>query len=510
MRNAHTYGLALVLAAVGIAVFAYKYVALGLPLALTEASPTWRIETRIAFQAGIEPIKLSVPYPNHAGRYLVIEQNAITRGYGLYTASEGENRRVVFASPGARGEQLLYVAFTVHRAPRGQDTIPVQEEPPPPSVQVDEIQRLAAEALLDAARARSADARTLAHAVLDQLRQVGTDDRVDVLLQRRPEPRAVAAAAVTVLGLAGVRARVVNGVALEPGGRHLPFVHWIEVYYEGAWQPHALDTGAPGIPENYLPWWRGEGGFVRANVAGHVAASITVARVQETTWTSALSPAAFTNQQLMKFALTSLPLDTQQVYRVILMVPLGVLILVVMRNVIGFVTFGTFMPVLIALALRETTLVWGLALFTLIIGAGLLVRAYLGHLQLLVVPRLACILIVVILLITAFSVIAHALGIDRGLAVALFPLVIMTMTIERMSIVWDESGPGAALKQGFGSLAVAAICYVAMSAEFVESLLFIYPEILLVVLGITVALGRYSGYRLVDLWRFRELARPID
>jgi hypothetical protein len=212
----------------------------------------------------------------------------------------------------------------------------------------------------------------------------------------------------------------------------------------------------------------------------------------------------------MKFALTSLPLDTQQVYRVILMVPLGVLILVVMRNVIGFVTFGTFMPVLIALALRETTLVWGLALFTLIIGAGLLVRAYLGHLQLLVVPRLACILIVVILLITAFSVIAHALGIDRGLAVALFPLVIMTMTIERMSIVWDESGPGAALKQGFGSLAVAAICYVAMSAEFVESLLFIYPEILLVVLGITVALGRYSGYRLVDLWRFRELARPID
>jgi hypothetical protein len=212
----------------------------------------------------------------------------------------------------------------------------------------------------------------------------------------------------------------------------------------------------------------------------------------------------------MKFALTSLPLDTQQVYRVILMVPLGVLILVVMRNVVGFVTFGTFMPVLIALALRETTLVWGLALFTLIIGAGLLVRAYLGHLQLLVVPRLACILIVVILLIAAFSVVTHALGIDRGLAIALFPLVIMTMTIERMSIVWDESGPGAALKQGFGSLAVAAICYAAMSAEYVESLLFIYPEILLVILAITVALGRYSGYRLVDLWRFRELARPVD
>ncbi len=35
-----------------------------------------------------------------------------------------------------------------------------------------------------------------------------------------------------------------------------------------------------------------------------------------------------------------------------------------------------------------------------------------------------------------------------------------------------------------------------------------YPEVLLILLGFTLILGRYSGYRLTELSRFRALARP--
>jgi len=38
----------------------------------------------------------------------------------------------------------------------------------------------------------------------------------------------------------------------------------------------------------------------------------------------------------------------------------------------------------------------------------------------------------------------------------------------------------------------------------------VFPELLLVVLAATLLLGRYTGYRLFELWRFRELARPGD
>ena len=210
---------------------------------------------------------------------------------------------------------------------------------------------------------------------------------------------------------------------------------------------------------------------------------------------------------MSRLSLSSLPLETQLVYRILLTIPVGALLLVVMRNVIGIKTFGTFMPILIALSFRETQLVWGLVLFTVVISLGLFVRFYLEQLKLLLVPRLASVLIVVVLLMISLSVLSHSLGLERGLSVALFPMVIMTMTIERMSIVWEERGRKEALRQGMGSLFVAALAYLLMSADLVEHLVFVYPELMLVILALTLILGRYSGYRLLELYRFDALAK---
>ncbi len=85
-------------------------------------------------------------------------------------------------------------------------------------------------------------------------------------------------------------------------------------------------------------------------------------------------------------------------------------------------------------------------------------------------------------------------------------MVILAMTIERMSVVWEERGSADAIKQGLGSLLVAVICYVVMDLDQVRHLVVVFPETLLVVLAATLLLGRYTGYRLLELLRFRELA----
>jgi len=190
---------------------------------------------------------------------------------------------------------------------------------------------------------------------------------------------------------------------------------------------------------------------------------------------------------------------------VALLVPVGVFFLVVLRNVVGIRTFGTFMPVLIALSFRETQLLWGVFLFTTLVGIGLLIRFYFEHLKLLVVPRLAAILIVVIGLMALLSVLINKLGLEQGLSVALFPMVILTMTIERMSIVWDELGAFETIKQGVGSISAAAVAYLIMGIQPVEHLVFVFPELLLILLAATILLGRYSGFRLMELRRFKDL-----
>jgi hypothetical protein len=107
----------------------------------------------------------------------------------------------------------------------------------------------------------------------------------------------------------------------------------------------------------------------------------------------------------------------------------------------------------------------------------------------------------------ALSVLTHKLGFERGLSVALFPMVILTMTIERMSIVWEERGASEALQQGVGSLIVAALAHLIMTISYVEHLVFVFPELLLLLLAGTLLLGRYYGYRLVELLRFKELGK---
>jgi 7 transmembrane helices usually fused to an inactive transglutaminase len=213
------------------------------------------------------------------------------------------------------------------------------------------------------------------------------------------------------------------------------------------------------------------------------------------------------NTGLLALSLSELPVSTQNVYRVLLMVPLGALVIVVMRMVVGVPTFGTFMPVLVALAFRETRLAAGVVLFLLVVSAGLMIRGALTHLRLLLLPRLTSVLVIVIGLMLAISLLSNELGIEQGLSIALFPMVILTMTIERMSIVWEERGPTTAIKEFIGSLVVAIGGYFAMTEEHLVYLMFVFPELLLVVLSLCLLFGAYTGYRLSEILRFKDLAK---
>jgi hypothetical protein len=45
-----------------------------------------------------------------------------------------------------------------------------------------------------------------------------------------------------------------------------------------------------------------------------------------------------------------------------------------------------------------------------------------------------------------------------------------------------------------------------MGMAWLEHLIFTFPEMLLIILAIVVLAGRYTGYRLTELRRFKELS----
>ena len=54
-----------------------------------------------------------------------------------------------------------------------------------------------------------------------------------------------------------------------------------------------------------------------------------------------------------------------------------------------------------------------------------------------------------------------------------------------------------------GSLLVAAVAYLIMEIAWLEHLIFVFPELLLLVVAAALLVGRYTGYRLLELRRFR-------
>jgi len=365
----------------------------------------------------------------------------------------------------------------------------------------------AAESLIADIHAQSADVDTFVKELIKRLNSPQPDNNTALLLGKQAPVSKKVKIAVQILGHAGIPARVIQGMRLEWENREAPLIQWLQVYEAKQWRPYDPITGDSAVPADYFSWYRGTEPLVRLEGGDRLQVTLSVNLREEEAVRAAIESGRIKSPFLLEFSLFSLPIHAQAVYRILLLIPVGAFLLVILRNVIGIKTFGTFMPVLIALAFRETQLLWGIILFSLVVGLGLSARRYLEHLKLLLVPRLACVLFVVVLLMAALSVLTHKLGFERGLSVALFPMVILTMTIERMSIVWEERGASEALQQGVGSLIVAALAYLIMTIGYVEHLVFVFPELLLVLLAGTLLLGRYYGYRLVELLRFKALGK---
>ena len=507
MRRAHLYVLAGLLTAVALAFFLYKVFIFGFPLKPDARTNIWRVEVRLQFQANGGPVKATMFLPYRTGNVTVLDQSFVSPGYGITTAPEPSiGIRAAYSIREAKGVQTLYYRAVVQSArisderardPRPQLQAPVLKGP----------QLAAAEAIIKTVQRQSSDEATFAALLIKRLKQARSGDEVDFLLGHLPSNHRLVTVAVRLMQFAGIPARVVNGLALAPERRNAQFHYWLEYYADGRWHPVHVSEAVQQPNQVYLSWWRGNAPFAEVSGGKRLGYNIATRHSYEYAIRSALAQEQALEKRLVEFSLFGLPLQAQLLFRTILVIPFGILFLVVLRNVVGVKTFGTFMPVLIALGFRETGLLWGCIFFIVLVSLGLAIRFYLERLKLLVVPRLAAIVIVVILLLAMLTVLSFRLGFERGLSIGIFPIVIMTWTIERMTVVWEERGATEAFQQAAGSIAAGALCYFLMNMAIVKHLTFVFPELLLVVLAATLLLGRYTGYRLSELWRFKVLGR---
>ena len=204
--------------------------------------------------------------------------------------------------------------------------------------------------------------------------------------------------------------------------------------------------------------------------------------------------------------LTRLPLEMQRVLSLILLMPLGALVTCVFRNIVGLKTSGTFTPTLLALSLVFADWKTGCIILVTALVLGIATRYLIDGLKLLILPRLSIMLTLVVFCIVFGISALEYFRISPGTQAVLLPMVILTMLVERFYITTQEDGAGIAFQHLAGTLVVGFCCYLVLCWEAVAQLVLAYPEAHCFTVALLVLIGRYTGYQLLEPWRFRDLA----
>lgn len=509
------------LALLGLGIFLWKSLALGVPVLPSRPEGLWQVEFDLSARgSGRGSLRVAAPrtapgqlvFDEHLGgdRLAVREETARGDRFLVVGGRFDEPRHFLF---GFRVE-LSEVAVPL----RGGPARPVPRELTPHLRETATIPAGAApirDVLASLPGARDDDAasrlRALYAFVGDEVAvsPVGSDDALLALADREGSDLGVERLLAALLRTTAIPARLVRGLWLREDGYPREAV-WVEAYVDGEWVP--LSASASFFarkPRELLALRRSDGALVEA--VGLEAASWRVYALRER-----LRPEELTammvpgDPRLARLSLYRLPLPTQSTLRLLLLTPLAALVVTVFRNLVGVPTFGTFLPMLLALALRTSSLAGGLALLGSVLAIGFAGRLVLDRLRLLMVPRLSVLLCVVVLTITGLALVGRDAESRDFSAGVLLPIVILTMLIERFSIALAEEGPRSALLQFGWSVAVALCAWPIFRSPTLEHLFFGFPELVFCVMGAMVLIGGYTGYRLADLLRFRSLLEPAE
>lgn len=193
----------------------------------------------------------------------------------------------------------------------------------------------------------------------------------------------------------------------------------------------------------------------------------------------------------------------------ILLLPIIATLIAIARQLIGIKAFGIYTPSIITLAFLAVGLQYGLLIFLAVLLTGSLTRFALKKLRLLFLPRMAIVLTAVALAMIALLAVAAEFHIQALIAISIFPILIMITLVERFVTAQIEKGILEATKLSVETLFLSVVGYFVLSWDPLREFILAYPEIILVTIILNIILGKWTGLRLSEYYRFREIRKYL-
>lgn len=203
----------------------------------------------------------------------------------------------------------------------------------------------------------------------------------------------------------------------------------------------------------------------------------------------------------------------------ILMLPIVVTIIAFFRQVVGIKAFGIYTPALITFAFAaigaKADNVWkgaqyGVVIFVAVILIGTIMRYVLKGFKLLYLPRVALLITIVSLSTLGLLVIGGMFQRTGLSSVSIFPILIMITLVEKFVATQIEKGARTAIILSFETLLISLVCYAVLSWQALISFISMHSWVVLFTIVINIFLGKWTGLRLTEMIRFKDVIKNAE
>lgn len=474
----------------------------GFSISPKEVTDVWRIDAKISFKPVGKKVHVDLTIPSKDESFKVLSEEIIAEGY---TINQDEEKHIIsFDGSNKKGRQNLYYRLSVYDdAANSLLNVQAPKKIERPILSEEEQQQM--RKIWELTELQKGDK---VQKLIATVNQEMTNPSMSLVLPIKHTRKEFAEKIIQILAYKRIPARIARAIKLEEGKKTEKPDIMLEAYYNDAWNLYDLNTAKIGLPENWIIIQRGGKSLLDVRGGENSKVMFSVLKSIATPMKMA-EHRAKSHDMLSKYrySIYTLPLLEQNTLKWLMIFPLAILVVVILRNVIGVSTMGTFTPMLLSMSLVKTGFVPGLICFSIMIALGLLMRALVAKLNLLLVPRISFVVIFVILLIQVLTVIGYKIDSSFVSSAIFFPIIITAWIIERASITWEEEGARNTLEKIFTTVLTAIVTYFVISNETVRHVMFAFNELNIVILFVVMLLGTYTGYRLTEITRFASLAK---
>jgi len=192
----------------------------------------------------------------------------------------------------------------------------------------------------------------------------------------------------------------------------------------------------------------------------------------------------------------------------VLLFPLVAGLIAAARHLIGLTGFGIFVPAMLSVAFVATGIKVGIIMFAVVFLGASLARKVTERLKLQYLPRMA--LMMWLVSAAVLAVLLGAVNINLGSlsAVSIFPILILMLLSENFIEVQTGKSRHEAVQVMIQTLVMAIIGAVILKTNWVQKLVLLNPEISLLVMALLdIYVGRYTGLRALEMWKFRKIIK---